>query len=94
MPNPNPLLLLLIYFFIYNDSRQSNYLKIYRQIFRVGRTIAVDDRSEISFSITQRTLPWQPICVVLHGCRWAQAASGTARQANVGLCPASSFLLF
>jgi len=34
-----------------------------RQIFRVGRTIAVDDQSEISFSIPHGTLPWQPIFV-------------------------------
>jgi len=39
------------YLFIFNDSRQTNYLKIYRidlcQIFRVGRIMAVDDRPEI-----------------------------------------------
>jgi len=37
-----------------------------RQIFRVGRTVAVDDKSEISCSIPQghkRTLPRQPIFV-------------------------------
>jgi len=33
-------------------------LKVY-QIFRVGRTMGVDDQSEISFSSLQRTLPWQ-----------------------------------
>ena len=31
-----------------------------RQIFEVGRTMAVDNQSEISFSIPQVTLPWQP----------------------------------
>ena len=40
-------------------------LKIYRtdhrQIFRVGRLIAVDDQSEIGFSIVQGTLPGQPV---------------------------------
>ena len=41
--------------FIFNDSCQSSYLKIYqtdlRQVFSIGtgRTIAVDDQSEISF---------------------------------------------
>ena len=41
--------------FIFNDSYQSSYLKIYqtdlRQVFSIGtgRTIAVDDQSEISF---------------------------------------------
>jgi len=38
-------------------------LKVYQtdlcQIFRVGRTMGVDDQSEISFSSLQGTLPWQ-----------------------------------
>ena len=71
--------------------------------------MAVDYRSEISFSIPQRTLPWQPtvvgfirkigfrwhstdvVRVVAHGCRWTQAASGTAGRANSERCSASSF---
>ena len=63
------LLLLLIYLFLFNfsDSRQTNYLKIYctdlRQIFRVGRTMTVDGQTEMSFSIPQGMLPWQPIFV-------------------------------
>jgi len=32
-----------------------------RQISRVGRTMAVDDKSEISFSIPQGTLSWLPV---------------------------------
>jgi len=40
---------------IFNDSFQTIYLKIYwtdsYQICRVGRTLAVDDQYEISFSI-------------------------------------------
>ena len=32
--------------------------------------------------------------VVVHGCFWTEAASGTAGRANVVLCPASSYLLF
>jgi len=34
-----------------------------------------------------------PLSVVVHGCRWMQAASGTAGRANVGLCPASDCVL-
>jgi len=55
------------------------------QIFRVSRTMAVDDQSEISFLIPQGTLPWQPIFWVLSA-ELMQAASGTAGRANVGLC--------
>ena len=62
--------LLLIYFIlIFNDFRQTNYLKIcqidLRQILRVGRSTAVHDQSEISFSVPYGTLPWQPISVSL-----------------------------
>jgi len=43
----------LLIVFIFNDSLQAN-LKIYRidirRICKVGRTMAVDDQSEISFS--------------------------------------------
>jgi len=43
--------------FIFNDFCPTNYLKIYltdyRQIFRVHRTVAVDDQSENSLSILQ-----------------------------------------
>ena len=31
-------------------------------------------------------------CFLGGGCRWTQAASGEAGQANAGLCPASSLL--
>jgi len=37
------------------------YLTDLHQIFRFGRTLSVDDRSEVSFSIPQGTLLWQPI---------------------------------
>ena len=41
------------------------YLKIYStdlcQISTFGRTMAVDDQSEISFSVPRWTLPWQPV---------------------------------
>jgi len=58
----------LYFLFIFNDSRQANYRKIYstdlRQILRViCRTLSVDDRSEMSFSIPQGKLPWQSIFV-------------------------------
>jgi len=48
---------------IFDDFCETNYLNIYRtdlcQIFEVSRSVAVDD--EISFSVAQGTLPWQPI---------------------------------
>ena len=54
--------IIFIYFFI--DFCQTDYLKIdLRQIFRFDRTMAVVDQPEISFSIPQGTLPWQPIFV-------------------------------
>ena len=43
----------LLLFLIFNDSCQTSYLKIYltdlRQKFRVGRIVAVDNQSKISF---------------------------------------------
>ena len=36
------------------------------EIFNGGRTMAVDERSEVSFSITQGMLPWQPIFGLIH----------------------------
>jgi len=50
-----------------DDSCQTCYLKIYQtdlcQIVTVGRSVAVDDQSEISFSVPQGILPWQVISV-------------------------------
>jgi len=55
------LLLFLIYLFIFNDSCQTNYFRIYRtdlrQIVTVGRM--VDDQSKTNVSIPHGTLPWQ-----------------------------------
>jgi len=55
------------FLFVFNDFYQANYLKVcwtsLQQIFRVARTVAVDDQSEFSFLISQGTLPWQPIFV-------------------------------
>jgi len=52
---------------IFNDCCLTSYLKIFqtdlRQIFSVCTSIAVDDQSEISFSMPQGTLPWYPIFV-------------------------------
>jgi len=90
-------------FLFFNDSCQTNYLEIYptdlRQTVGFGRTTAVDDQSEISFSIPQETLPWQPNfvgfidrTVLVHAFRWTQAASDAARRANDGLRSASSLL--
>jgi len=54
-------------FINFSDSVETNYIKIYptglRQIRGVGRTMAVDDHCEISFSIRQRTLLRQTIFV-------------------------------
>jgi len=54
---------------MFDDSCQTNYLNIsygtdLRQIFGVGKITAVEDHSEICFSIPQGTLPRQPIFVV------------------------------
>jgi len=72
----------------------------------VGRIMAVDDQSEISFSTSQRTLSRQPffsvlaallhrICISVVSSTelicWTQAASGAAGRANVGLCRACSY---
>jgi len=68
---------LFVLFLVY-DSCQINYLKIYQiglcHIFGVGRTVAIDDQTEVMWVL--------------------QAASGTARQANVVLCHASSLVSF
>jgi len=57
--------LLTFSFILFNDFCQTNYLNIYRtnlhQLCRHGRTTAVDERSEVSFSITQGTSSLQPI---------------------------------
>ena len=51
----------VLLFVIFSDFCQTNYLKIYqtdlRQIFRFGRTVAVDDQPETSFYIPQETVP-------------------------------------
>jgi len=48
-----------------NDFCQTNYLNIYcSNLYPVcweDRTVAVDNRSKVSFSISQGTLLWQPI---------------------------------
>jgi len=57
-------LYILLLFLVFNDYCQTNYFKIYRtdlrQIFRVGRT-------QITFSILQRTLPQQSVLVAQPG---------------------------
>jgi len=70
----------------FNDFCQASYFKIYRtdfrQLSRFGRTLAVNDQSEISVSMAQGTLPWQPIFVGLSTelntftlTRWCQPAA-------------------
>jgi len=57
--------------------------------------MAVDDQSEVTFSISKGRCHGNQILLVLaHGCRWAQAANGAAGRANVGLYPASSLIWF
>jgi len=46
---------------MFNDSCQTNALPY----FTVGRIMAVDDKSEISFSIPQGMLLWQPILLLI-----------------------------
>jgi len=59
--NPPGRQYVLPLFLVFNDFGQTNYLAIYqtdlRHVLRVGRIVAVDERSEISFSIPQGTLP-------------------------------------
>jgi len=61
-------------------------------MFTIGRTVAVDDYSEISFSILQETLPSQLILLVVSTelIFLTQLVSGAAGRANVWLYPASS----
>jgi len=57
-------------FIYFSDFCQTNYLSIYRtvlhKICRVGRTLAVDERSKVIFSICQRSLSWHPIFCLLN----------------------------
>ena len=63
-----------VYFFhIFSDSCQTNYLNIYQtdlhEICSDGRTLAVDERSAVSFFMPQGTLSWQTIfvdCIFCH----------------------------
>jgi len=76
------LYVLLLFLIFKNCSCLTNYPKIYQsdlcQIVKLGRTVAVDDQSEISFSIPRGTLQWQP------------SFAGAARWSDIGLCPAFS----
>jgi len=85
--------------FIFNDSCQTNYYKIHQtdlcQILRVGRTMARDDQSEIKllFDPSKHVATATSLLVLFtERIRWAQAASGAAGRANVGLCFASSYM--
>jgi len=57
---------------IFSDFRQTNYLNIHQtdlhEIYSIGRTMAIDERCEVIFSIPQGTLPRQPIL-------WAKSTS-------------------
>jgi len=60
----------LFFNYILSDFYQTNYLNIdhLQEICTIGGTFAVDKRSEVTFSIPQETLPWQPIL-------WAKSTS-------------------
>ena len=49
----------------FNDFCQTNCLNIYRtdhrQIYRICKTLVINKRLKVSFSIHQWKLPWQPI---------------------------------
>jgi len=82
-------------YLFFHDSCQTSYFKICladpHQIFEVGRTVAVDDQSEISFFIP-RDVFVQVIAVVkgwlvqmdMTDCS-TLPASGTGQHANAGL---------
>jgi len=59
------LLLCFLLLYIFNDFCQINYRNIYgtdlHPICRDGRTMAVDERTEVFFSIFKGQCPWQPI---------------------------------
>ena len=81
-------------FNFFDDSYQANYLKIYQtdlcQIFRVGRTVAVDDQSQISFFCPSRDIAMATIFVHSINIFFMPVAGRTAGQAKFGLWPASS----
>jgi len=88
--------LIYLFIFIFSDFCLTNYLNIYwadlRQISRVGRAVAVDERSEVSFSTPLWTLPWQPIFVGFTGFypgNWVRVRIAgwrrTTRSANAAL---------
>ena len=58
-------------------------------IFSVGRNVTVDVQHEISFSITQGTLPQRPIFVVFipqpsfSDIQWMASASGRPKSSSV-----------
>ena len=81
---------------IFNNFCQINYLKIYpmnlRQIYRVGRIMAVDDQPEISFLIVRGRCHDNQILFFRGWVSLDAGTSGEAGRANAGLCPASSLL--
>jgi len=46
--------------------------------YRIGRTLAADERSEVIFSTFQGKLPWQPVL-------WAKSTSSRPTQPVVGV---------
>jgi len=74
--SPPALMFCAVLFFIicFSDFFRTNYLDIYQtdlhEICRIGRTLSIDELSEVIFSISEGTLPWQPIL-------WAKSTSNT-----------------
>ena len=97
---------LFVYLFVhlFDDSCLKSTGQI-RQISRGGRTMAVDNQSEISFSVSRGTWQWQRFFRPFYPqyyteyvfstelIRWTQAASGAAGRANVGQCRRSKFTI-
>jgi len=79
---------LFLSYLFFNNSCQTNYLKIYRadlrQIFTFGGTTAGDDQSEVSFSIRCRARDFFGLSTEMIFI--TPVASGAVGQANVGFC--------
>jgi len=77
------LCFLFIYFFILCQAILTIYRTDLHQIYRVARTAAVYERSEVSFSLPQWMLPWQPIFVsfmVFYPQNWVRVTFGRWRR--------------
>jgi len=81
-------------FLIFNDSCQTNYLKMYRtdlrQVLKADICMWMTNLKLVFRSLKGRCHDNQFLSVLsTERIRWTQAASGAAGRANVGLCRAS-----